>query len=309
MSISLMAFVFIGSSMVTSSQDERARLAQFFPSSPDITAKIIQDLSPYTPGLEENPAQLAQALALQDKDYIEQLSIASLGSEVAPDNQISEIGEIYTVQDGDSYAKIAQNAGLRTDSLLVANNIDAKKIKSDAKALDLKKGQKIIIPFENLDSGDNLLAIAIEAASARKQALAQIQSQPKNKSKAKNGSKTLKLAASSGRDYGTYSGFTAGWCTAWVAKNRPDIGNAIRSVGGGNAGVWNRQARAAGLQVDRKPEVGAVLQTNETRNGHVSVIKEVTNGGMIVSEMNGTAGRGRVNERFIPSSMIVAVIH
>ncbi len=310
LSISLLAVMFAGGSVITSNRETNVSLASIFPAAPDEIAIIVDELKIYTPTIDENAHDVVLALSKQDDSYFQQLSILPLGVD-KESNQFSEIGEIYVVQDGDSYAKIAANVGLRTGSLLAANNIDAKKIKSDPKALLLKKDQKIIIPYENLDDGDDLFQIAVDAAAARKDALTQI-------ANSKKGSKNIAIipkgktfiGKSGGkRDYNSYLGFTAGWCTAWIGKTNPRVASAIRSVGGGNASAWPRQARAAGLRVDNKIAVGAVAYTKESWAGHVSIIEEDLGNSVKISEYNGPAGRGVLGYRVIPKSMVSAVIH
>lgn len=310
LSISLMAVMFVGGSVMTSNRETGASLASIFPVAPDELVTIVDEVKIYTPTIDENAHNVAQSVSEHNNSYFQQLSILSLGVD-NESNQFSEIGEIYVVQDGDSYAKIAANVGLRTGSLLVANNIDAKKIKTDPKALMLKKDQKIIIPYENLDDGDDLFQIAVDAAASRKEALTQIANNKKGSKNiaTNNKGKIIKSKSGTKRDYNSYFGFTAGWCTAYIGLANARVASAIRSVGGGNASAWPSQARSAGLKVDKNPENGSVIYTKESRYGHVSVQKQDLGNSIIIGEYNGPAGRGVYGEREIPKSMIAAVIH
>lgn len=306
-SISLMAVMFAGGTIITSSQDTKISLASLFPPDPSIVTQIVDGAKVYTPSIQADTATVVdQYTNPSSRDYIDQLSILA----IAQDNPLKDQGILYTVEAGDTYSSIAAKFQLKTSSILAANGIDASKLKGDPKVLVLQPGDKKAIPFENIDGPQDWVQITQEVTAARQiQSHSASNNKPtKNTKKTKTG-RTILLASSSGRDFGSYSGFAGGWCTAYAAKNRPDIGNAIRDVGGGNAGIWGRQARIAGFQVDKNPEPGAVLVTAESAFGHVSIITAVNNGSVEVSEMNGPAGRGRVNTREIPTSMIRDVIH
>lgn len=122
-------------------------------------------------------------------------------------------------------------------------------------------------------------------------------------SRPSDGGKVTVLASS-----GTASKFPAGWCTAYAASKFPVTWR-------GNAAQWSQNARAQGYNVNKTPEAGALLVTNEnSRNcpkcGHVAVIDMVDDQFIYVSEMN-YEGFGVVSKRKISrsSSVVAAVIH
>jgi surface antigen len=85
-----------------------------------------------------------------------------------------------------------------------------------------------------------------------------------------------------------------GYCT-WYAKNRrPDLPNML-----GNGGQWVANAAARGYATGSAPRAGAVAETS----GHVAYVESVNGDGtMVISEMNGPAGFGKVDTRTVPSS-------
>ena len=73
--------------------------------------------------------------------------------------------------------------------------------------------------------------------------------------------------------------FARGQCTDYVARQ-------VKVTWRGNANMWMRNAGAQGYKVDQNPVAGAIIQTNESRWGHVGYIESV-NGKMVTfSEWN-----------------------
>jgi surface antigen len=73
--------------------------------------------------------------------------------------------------------------------------------------------------------------------------------------------------------------FAAGNCTAYVASK-------VRVYWRGNASAWASNAKRAGATVNRTPSVGAIIQTNESRYGHVGYIEGVSGSKVTFSEWN-----------------------
>jgi len=97
------------------------------------------------------------------------------------------------------------------------------------------------------------------------------------------------------------SGFSWGWCTYWVAKRRAEMGQPV--TWRGNARDWYENAKAQGYLVGSRPEVGAIYVTRAensggTRSGHVALVIEVNDAGVVLEEMNFT-GFGKVSTRFL----------
>lgn len=302
-SVSVMAAMLVGGNIFDTNSSVDANLASYFPPPPDVATSIIEGVSQYIP--IDGTDSLTVALKMSDldeHDIIQNQPLIMVADSASP---LGGAGIVYSVQKGDSYGKIAANYGLNVSSVLAANNIDVNKIKKDAKALDLHEGQQINIPFENIDGpGWNDVLGAIQ--SAKDTAAAKI---ARNTPKATIKTSSKFLGSSGKRDYGTYSGFTAGWCTAYAAKVNPKVGNAVRDNGGGNAAQWPNAARAAGLKVNLVPEVGAIGVSAESRFGHVFRIDGVSGDTITISEYNGPAGRGVLGRREISKSMLKAVIH
>ncbi len=73
--------------------------------------------------------------------------------------------------------------------------------------------------------------------------------------------------------------FAGGHCTAYVASK-------VKVYWRGNASAWASNARRAGATVDRNPVPGAIIQTNESRWGHVGYIESVNGSKVTFSEWN-----------------------
>ena len=97
--------------------------------------------------------------------------------------------------------------------------------------------------------------------------------------------------------------FAPGYCTDYVSKK-------VQVSWRGNANVWAKNAKALGKLVDKMPQVGAIVQTNESRIGHVAYIESVVGDTMTISEWN-YAGRYKQTVRTLSvnDSRVVAIIH
>lgn len=84
----------------------------------------------------------------------------------------------------------------------------------------------------------------------------------------------------------TNNTYIFGFCTFWSAQRRIEIGKPIPN-NWGDAHDWDSGARAAGYVVDHKPAVGAIMQTDAGKLGHVAFVeKSNPDGSWEVSEMN-----------------------
>ncbi len=93
----------------------------------------------------------------------------------------------------------------------------------------------------------------------------------------------------------TGNGYAYGYCTWYAYERRAQMG---KPIGGnwGNAASWALYARASGFLVNNTPEVGAVLQ-NGGGAGHVAIVEQVLSDGTVVlSEMNYAGGWGKVTK-------------
>ncbi len=73
--------------------------------------------------------------------------------------------------------------------------------------------------------------------------------------------------------------FARGQCTDYVARQ-------TKVYWRGNANMWATNAKKAGATVNRTPSVGAIIQTNESRWGHVGYIEKVSGDQVTFSEWN-----------------------
>jgi surface antigen len=85
-----------------------------------------------------------------------------------------------------------------------------------------------------------------------------------------------------------------GWCTWWVKEHRPDLPRGL-----GDAYQWVANAQRMGLATGTEPRVNAAAQLGN----HVALVISVNaDGSFRISEMNGTAGFGKVDERDISAN-------
>lgn len=85
------------------------------------------------------------------------------------------------------------------------------------------------------------------------------------------------------------NGYDWGWCT-WYAAARSGAPSNW-----GNANTWAYFARISGWNVSSTPTDGAIFQTPSGWAGHVGIVEHVNGDGtMLISDMNGIAGFGRV---------------
>lgn len=82
-------------------------------------------------------------------------------------------------------------------------------------------------------------------------------------------------------------GYDRGYCTAWAATRRAQIGSPVPS-NLGNAITWKVLAQRAGLAVGTKPAGGAVIWTPASSGyGHVGFVERVNEDGSVwASDMN-----------------------
>ncbi len=98
--------------------------------------------------------------------------------------------------------------------------------------------------------------------------------------------------------------FAKGQCTDYAARMTGWVNWR------GNANMWATNAKKAGHTVDKNPTVGAIIQTNESRWGHVGYIESVNGNQVTFSEWN-YAGPFKKTTRTlsITDSRVKAIIH
>jgi surface antigen len=97
--------------------------------------------------------------------------------------------------------------------------------------------------------------------------------------------------------------FARGQCTDYAAQH-------AKVYWRGNANMWATNAKKAGATVNRSASVGAIIQTNESRWGHVGVIESVNGDEVTFGEWN-YAGPYKYTRRTlsINDSRVKAIIH
>lgn len=104
----------------------------------------------------------------------------------------------------------------------------------------------------------------------------------------------------SGRTYRNLG--TPGYCTWYVQDQRPDI--YIPSTQ--SAADFGRAAASVGDAVGYTPRVGAIVVFQRGVDGasptygHVAIVQGISGNSIVIREMNGTAGFGRVDVRTVP---------
>ncbi len=303
LSISLMAFVFIGANLLPVAKSD-ARITQILPPSPEKITDIITAASQYTPTIQEDPSQaVTAALDQQDSEYIQQLvQLAADTSTTSTSNPLAGIGVKYTAQSGDSYVKIAAKFGLKPESVMAANGIDAAKIKNDPKALLITAGADYNVPAGDIGGPQDWLQLLND--NSQKKVADSASSALKGNSKVKvqkiKSSKSVALANDTSRP-SSANGYVRGWCTYWAALNHP-------TGRWGNARTWYRNAKADGWAVGSEPRVGAIFQTNESAFGHVGIVTAVNGNSFTTSEMN-YIGFNKVSSRTMSASQVVGFIY
>lgn len=238
-------------------------------------------------------------------------SLQTLGiwmSEGDPTNtgQISE----YIVNKEDTINSIAERFGISVNTIVWAN---------DLKSNTLKSGQKLLIlPVSGVmhvaQSGDSVTAIAKKYNASKEKILAfnylsedeellegEVLIVPGgtirtgvSRNIAKSGS-ILSTNNAGGKSHA----YPYGQCTWWVAQKR-----ALPHPSLGNAKDWLRNAMARGYSVclgsSCVPQAGAVISLiGDSVYGHVAYVESVSNGKIVVSEMN-YIGWAKMDYRTIP---------
>lgn len=179
-------------------------------------------------------------------------------------------GIAYTVKSGDTFESVATKYKSSVEEIRVLNDLET------AEALTV--GAVILLPNGELPTTERPEYVAPTTT--------------------RTGSSytTYRAAYSSGNRY------AYGWCTwyawQWRHDNMPSSYNLPSNMG--NAYNWARAAAAAGFSVNKTPQAGDVFVSGRGYYGHVGIVMKVNGDGTIViSDMNGIAGWGRVGTQTI----------
>jgi len=179
-------------------------------------------------------------------------------------------GTIYVVKSGDTIDSIAQKYASNKDRIVAFNDLELS---------GLNPGATIIIPGGVLPETERPGYVAPRNATSQGSYL--------------GGYSTVNsqiARASAGNRY------AFGNCTWYAYERRMQLGRPIGSFWG-NAATWAMNARAAGLEVNGTPAVGAIIQ-NGGGAGHVGIVESVNPGeSIMISEMNYAGNFNRVTSR------------
>lgn len=94
-----------------------------------------------------------------------------------------------------------------------------------------------------------------------------------------------------------------GWCTWYTWSRRSSMDDRYKLPAAlGNANIWDDQLGRF-YHINRSPAVGAIFQTDAGYYGHVGIVDAVNpDGTIVISDMNGIAGWGRVGRKTIGQS-------
>ena len=236
----------------------------------------------------------------------------------------------YTVKNGDSVQSIAARYGLTPDQVRWSNNLST---------TDINPGQTLLIPSVpgiayKIKNGDNIDSVAQKYGSSAEAIIAVNDLEKNNELKVDsiivipNGALpeterpeyvvartptalNSPSASASGYQYtASYASgnrYAYGWCTwyAWQWRHDNMPGNYDLPSNLGNANTWAAAAAAAGFKVNRSPQRGDVFQTASGWAGHVGIVQSVNpDGSIVISDMNGVAGWGRVGTTTVPASQV-----
>lgn len=184
---------------------------------------------------------------------------------------------IVTVKAGDTLTSIAKK--YKTTYVRIFN---ANKQIANPDVIDV--GDKVRIPAKKEKLKDRMAAL--KPAPATPATAYQSAAYPSYQSSAP--SNYTPRGSTSGNTY--YQGY----CTWYAKERRPDLPNML-----GNGGQWTANAAAQGFRTGTTAQVGSIAETP----GHVMYVEKVySDGTMLISEMNGSAGFGNIGTRRVPVS-------
>lgn len=175
-------------------------------------------------------------------------------------------GSSHTVKSGESLNIIANNYGVSVDALMSANNLNGYLI---------QPGQSLKIPNGSSVGGSG------------------------------GSGNTATQSPSTGNNSASDANlYDWGQCTWHVFNRRAQIGKGI-STYWWNANNWDNAAARDGYRIDYHPTVGSIAQSDAGYYGHVAFVERVnSNGSLLVSEMNFSAGPGVLTYRTIPAYQV-----
>ena len=221
----------------------------------------------------------------------------------------------YTVKDGETMEQIAARYGLTTDQIRWSNNL---------KTTSISAGQTLLVPSVagiayKVKSGDTVDSLASKYNSSAEQIISvnDLEKDPTLKpdtiilipsgilpeterpeyvAPTQNYTTSTVAYSHYSAAYASGNRYAYGWCTwyAWQWRHDNMPANYDLPSNMGNANTWASAAAAAGFVVNHTPAPGAVFQRGGGL-GHVGIVQKVNaDGSVVISDMNGVAGWGRV---------------
>ncbi len=329
--IAVFAIAFFGSRDKTLSPDDSMSMSSIVRSSSQISTDQVSQF--YIVAEMANSMNLASA-NLADTNY-DTVVLLQQNSQIPDDTgklakpihvNLTDVsrGVIqYTLKPGENLSTVAARYGATVDQLRWSNGL---------KTADVSEGQTILVPSVpgisyKVKAGDTVESLA-EKYNSTVTEIVSVNDLEKDHSLAPdsiilipNGvlpeterpeyvvpviynSYSAQAAASYHytASYASGNKYAYGWCTwyAWQWRHDNMPGNYNLPSNLGNANTWANAARAAGFAVNRTPAYGAVFQTAAGWAGHVGVVTRVNgDGSVVISDMNGIAGWGRVGTKTI----------
>lgn len=282
----------------------------------DVAAKLAEQTNM---AVAANVANLSVSLAA--KSELGQTSdVAIVKPQIIQSAATSRDVTTYTAKQGDTVQSVAATYGLNPDTIRWANNLTVDSLTA-GKVVTIAPTDGVVYTVKTGDTADSL-ASTYSASKDRIISFNDLEISgltPGTRIVIPNGvlpeamrpgyvapvSRATTYGYATGTDNLTTvssnfhstsgNGYAYGYCTWYAFERRLQLG---RPIGGnwGNASTWAAYARASGFRVDNTPEVGAILQ-NGGGAGHVAIVEQVMSDGTIVlSEMNYAGGWGRVTK-------------
>lgn len=231
----------------------------------------------------------------------------------------------YTVKDGETMEQIAARYGITADQIRWSNNL---------KTTSISSGQNLLIPsvpgiVYTVKDGDTVESLASKYGSSADQIITVNDLEKDHTLKVNSvilipsgvlpeterpeyvvpttNYNTYTTSYHYAASYTSGNRYAYGWCTWYAWQWRHDNMPSNYDLPGnmGNANTWASAASSAGFKVNRTPAYGAVFQTTAGYLGHVGVVTGVnSDGSIVISDMNGIAGWGRVGTKTIPASQV-----
>ena len=205
-------------------------------------------------------------------------------TDISPGQELmipSVAGIAYTIKDGDTVESLAEKYGSYVEGIIAVNDLERNR--------ELKKDSIIVIPNGVLPETERPEYV--------------VASRPSGLNNVTTSSSGYQYTAS----YASGNRYAYGWCTwyawQWRHDNMPSNYDLPSNLG--NANTWAAAAAAAGFSVSRTPQRGDVFQTAYGWAGHVGIVQSVNpDGSIVISDMNGIAGWGRVGTTTVPASQV-----